>query len=109
MSTVWPSWNEITRLTREMVGLSPLIRFASWPSRASTSLDEPSARDVPAEGEDVVRHFAVAVLRRSAWVRLAVVAAFVTWTPAADARVKKIVVEKKVSPAFEGMPFGAAG
>ena len=38
-----------------------------------------------------------------------VVAAFLIWTPPVQASVKKIVVEKKVSPAFEGASFGAAG
>ena len=36
-------------------------------------------------------------------------AAFLILPPPAVAEVKKIVVEKKVSPAFEGMSFGAAG
>jgi len=48
-------------------------------------------------------------LHYSAWVALALVASFVLWTPPAEARVKKIVVDKKVSPAFDGMSFGAAG
>ena len=42
-------------------------------------------------------------------VLLVVVSAFLIWTPPAQASVKKIVVEKKVSPAFEGASFGAAG
>jgi alpha/beta hydrolase family protein len=46
---------------------------------------------------------------RSIWVGLTVTAALLTWTPTVDARVKKFVVDKKVSPAFEGKPFGNAG
>ena len=36
-------------------------------------------------------------------------AAFLIWSAPAQASVKKIVVDKKVSPAFEGASFGAAG
>src|SRR5262245_50904637 len=39
----------------------------------------------------------------------AAVAALLAWASPADARVKKIVVEKKVSPAFNGATFGPAG
>ena len=48
------------------------------------------------------------LLRRSSWVALAMVTALM-WTETAQARVKRIIVEKKVSPAFEGAPFGGAG
>lgn len=47
--------------------------------------------------------------RRSAWVSAAAAAAWLAWAPPAHARVKKIVVEKKVSPAFDGKSFGSAG
>src|SRR6266540_4145765 len=40
---------------------------------------------------------------------LVIVAAVLAWPSAADARVKKIVVEKKVSPAFDGAAAGSAG
>jgi hypothetical protein len=56
-----------------------------------------------------MRHFTVTGFRRFAWVSLVVVAVLLTWAPAADASVKKIVIEKKVSPAFDGASFGAAG
>ena len=46
--------------------------------------------------------------RRSAWLGV-VMAVLLAWTQPAQAEVKKIVVEKKVSPAFEGASFGAAG
>jgi hypothetical protein len=45
--------------------------------------------------------------RRSAC--LVVTAAALTCAPPAQAEVKKIVVERKVSPAFDGASFGAAG
>jgi hypothetical protein len=49
------------------------------------------------------------VKRTATAVLLVVVAGFLIWTPQAQASVKKIVVEKKVSPAFEGASFGPAG
>lgn len=49
------------------------------------------------------------VFRQSVWIKLAVGAAVLALALPADARVKKIVVEKKVSPAFDGMTFGNAG
>jgi hypothetical protein len=48
------------------------------------------------------------VFHTSAWVAAALVASFVLTQPA-EARVKKIVIEKKVSPAFDGASFGSAG
>src|SRR5439155_4193002 len=46
-------------------------------------------------------------------VRIVVFALMVSfvllWVPSADAHVKKIVIDKKVSPAFGGQSFGAAG
>jgi hypothetical protein len=49
-------------------------------------------------------------LRRSAfWVTMAGAAFFLAWAPSTHARVKKIVIDKKVSPAFEGRSFGDAG
>ena len=49
-------------------------------------------------------------MKRTAFAVLLVVgAAFLILPPPALAEVKKIVVEKKVSPAFEGTSFGAAG
>src|ERR1700674_838422 len=48
--------------------------------------------------------------RRSAvWVGVAVAAALLAGAPPARGHVKKIVVDKKVSPAFEGRSFGDAG
>ena len=38
-----------------------------------------------------------------------VVVGFLAWAPPADARVKKIIIDKKVSPAFDGARFGDAG
>jgi hypothetical protein len=48
-------------------------------------------------------------VKRTAIAVLLVVAAAPFWSGPAHASVKKIVVEKKVSPAFEGASFGAAG
>jgi len=49
------------------------------------------------------------VFRRSALLSGAVAAALLAWTPSAQARVTKIVIDTKVSPAFNGASFGAAG
>src|SRR6266566_9112625 len=49
------------------------------------------------------------IIQRSHWVLGATLALLLTWAPPAQAHVKKIVVEKKVSPAFDGASFGAAG
>ena len=35
--------------------------------------------------------------------------ALLSWAPSAQAEVKKIVIDKKVSPAFDGKAFGSAG
>lgn len=48
-------------------------------------------------------------MKRTVIAVLLVVAASMTGSNPAQASVKKIVVEKKVSPAFEGASFGAAG
>ena len=47
--------------------------------------------------------------RRLVLASLALIVTELLLAPRADARVKKIVVEKKVSPAFDGASFGAAG
>jgi len=47
--------------------------------------------------------------RRSALAGAAAVAALLALTPKAEARVTKILVDTKVSPAFGGASFGAAG
>jgi len=49
------------------------------------------------------------LVRRSALLSGAVAAALLAWTPSAQARVKKIVIDTKVSPAFSGASFGTAG
>jgi len=48
-------------------------------------------------------------IRRAAPLTLVLVAATLALPSSVDARVKKIVVEKKVSPAFDGASFGPAG
>lgn len=47
-------------------------------------------------------------VRRSAWAT-AIVAVLLAWAPSLQAEVKKIVIERKVSPAFDGRAFGSAG
>ncbi len=49
------------------------------------------------------------MLSRPAGVTLTVAIAMFAWAPPLQARVKKIVIEKKASPAFDGASFGAAG
>ena len=50
------------------------------------------------------------IFRRSVLVKVAVVAALLTWAaPPVQARVKKIIIDTKVSPAFDGATFGEAG
>ena len=44
---------------------------------------------------------------RFAWAGL--VAAVIAWAPPARAEVKKIVIDRTVSPAFDGVSFGSAG
>ena len=48
-------------------------------------------------------------IRRAASLTLVLAAATLALPSSVDARVKKIVVEKKVSPAFDGASFGPAG
>src|SRR5438552_16278351 len=43
------------------------------------------------------------------YISFGLVVALLALPSAADARVKKIVIEKKVSPAFDGATFGPAG
>jgi len=47
-------------------------------------------------------------IRRSAWATV-IVAVLLAWAPSLQAEVKKIVIDKKVSPAFDGRSFGSAG
>jgi Alpha/beta hydrolase domain len=49
------------------------------------------------------------IFRRSAWVSVAIVAALLAWARPVQARVKKIVIDTKVSPAFDDATFGEAG
>src|SRR5262249_39649706 len=50
------------------------------------------------------------IFRRSVLVKVAVAAALLTWAaPPVQARVKKIIIDTKVSPAFDGATFGEAG
>jgi len=49
------------------------------------------------------------IFRRSAWVSAAAVAALLICAPATQARVTKLIVDTKVSPAFGGASFGTAG
>ncbi len=49
------------------------------------------------------------IFRGSAWIALAVVVALLAGGSPAQARVKKVVVDKKVSPAFNAASFGTAG
>src|ERR1700692_4015493 len=49
-----------------------------------------------------------AAFRHRAWLGVAS-AALVAWAQPAQAHVTKIVVEKKVSPAFDGASYGDAG
>jgi Alpha/beta hydrolase domain len=49
------------------------------------------------------------VKRTAIAVLFVAMAAMLIWSAPAQASVKKIVVDKKVSPAFEGASFGAAG
>src|SRR5213596_422259 len=49
------------------------------------------------------------IIQRSYWVLGATLAVLLACVSPAQARVKKIVVDKKVSPAFDGASFGAAG
>ena len=49
------------------------------------------------------------IFRRSAWVSVAVAAALLAWARPVQARVKKIVIDTKVAPAFDGATFGDAG
>ena len=56
----------------------------------------------------MLHHFARSFCR-SPRVSLAVVVTLLALAPLANARVKKIIVDKKVSPAFNGRSFGDAG
>jgi len=47
-------------------------------------------------------------LRRCVWV-CGLVAALLAWVPPARAEVKKIIIDRTVSPAFDGRSFGSAG
>jgi len=49
------------------------------------------------------------IFRRSAWVSVAVAAGLLAWARPVQARVKKIVIDTKVAPAFDGATFGDAG
>ena len=49
------------------------------------------------------------VFRKSAWVSAAAVAALLTYVPPTQARVTRIVIDTKVSPAFGGATFGSVG
>ena len=49
------------------------------------------------------------LFRRSALVGIIVAAALLAWAPSAQARVTRIIIDTKVSPAFNGDVFGSAG
>jgi hypothetical protein len=54
-------------------------------------------------------HIANRLRKSPVWVTMAGAVLFLAWAPSMHARVKKIVIDKKVSPAFEGRSFGDAG
>jgi hypothetical protein len=49
------------------------------------------------------------MLRKPALLGIAVTAALLAWTPPTQARVTRIIIDTKVSPAFSGATFGTAG
>jgi len=49
------------------------------------------------------------LIRRSAWISAAVTAALFAWAQPTQARVIKLVIDTKTSPAFGGASFGTAG
>jgi alpha/beta hydrolase family protein len=49
------------------------------------------------------------LFRRAALVAVTVAAALLAWAPPTQARVTKIIIDTKVSPAFNGQAFGDAG
>src|SRR5262245_22430488 len=49
------------------------------------------------------------LFRRSVLVAVTVAAVLSAWVPSTQARVTKIVIDTKVSPAFNGQVFGDAG
>ncbi len=57
----------------------------------------------------MLRHIANTVRRSVIWISVVVAAALLAWAPPIRARVKKIVIDQKVSPAFDGRSFGEAG
>jgi len=59
--------------------------------------------------EETMGRFTACVFCSRAQIALMVIVALVAGTPTLEARVKKIVIEKKTSPAFDGASFGPAG
>ncbi len=57
----------------------------------------------------MLRHIANTVRRSVIWISVVVAAVLLAWAPPIRARVKKIVIDQKVSPAFDGRSFGDAG
>lgn len=62
-----------------------------------------------AKVKSMMRHLAKVCRRPIAWLSVAVAAALLFCVPPGHAHVKKIVMERKVSPAFDGQSFGQAG
>src|SRR5262245_56416618 len=63
----------------------------------------------PSGSEAVMARQRLCLDRRLVLASLAVIVTELLLAPAADARIKKIVIEKRVSPAFNGSSFGPAG
>src|SRR5438552_1313894 len=79
----------------------------SAPRHSSRETDRASSRKLVRKGRTMLH--AAKVFGRLSCVSIVVAIALLAWVSPAQARVKKIVVDKKVSPAFDGASFGAAG
>ena len=58
---------------------------------------------------EILRHIANRFRRSLVWASMVIAAMALAWVPQASAHVTKIVIDKKVSPAFDGRSFGDAG
>src|SRR6202022_515896 len=87
------------------IGTGPSTRWAAL-HRDSPRLDLQSAQagSVPQRGQNRRELF-----RRSALAGAAAIAVLLALAPKAEARVTKIIIDTKVSPAFGGASFGTAG
>src|SRR5579862_1607070 len=102
--------NSLSRTQEKRTIRQTRVQIANSENGALLHFGRKHGRQVSeAEEKSMLRHITNMSRKSAVWTSLAVAAALLAWAPPTRAHVKKIVIDQKVSPAFEGHSFGDAG